>query len=210
MRPLILIGGGGHCKSVIEVAESAGFSIKGVLDVEQNVGKSVLNYPILGTDANISDYIDECDFVITVGFIKSPNKRIELYNKVKSLGGHLPTIIAKTAYVSQYSSIGEGTVIHHYAFINASVQVGRACIINTMCNLGHDVSVGDYCHISTGVMACGDCNIGDGVFIGSQSVLVNGISIADNCVIGSGSNVTKTIVRPGLYYGNPATLRCGD
>lgn len=30
MKPLILIGGGGHCQSVIEVAESSGRIIQGI------------------------------------------------------------------------------------------------------------------------------------------------------------------------------------
>ena len=53
MKNLILIGGGGHCKSVMDAAESAGYSIFGVLDVAENVGKEVLSTKIIGTDENI-------------------------------------------------------------------------------------------------------------------------------------------------------------
>lgn len=49
-RPLILVGGGGHCKSVIEAAESAGCIIKGILDIPSQVGEKVLGYTIIGTD----------------------------------------------------------------------------------------------------------------------------------------------------------------
>ena len=49
-RPLILVGGGGHCKSVIEAAESAGCFIKGILDIPSQVGEEVLGYTIIGTD----------------------------------------------------------------------------------------------------------------------------------------------------------------
>lgn len=70
-RPLILIGGGGHCKSVIEVAESAGYEIKGILDMPDEVGKEVLpGHKVIGTDDDIPQYVEECDFIITVGFIK--------------------------------------------------------------------------------------------------------------------------------------------
>ena len=41
-KNLILIGGGGHCKSVIDVAESAGYKILGIIDMPEEVGKSVL------------------------------------------------------------------------------------------------------------------------------------------------------------------------
>ena len=53
IKKLILVGGGGHCKSVIDVAESAGFNIIGILDTSDNVGKKVLNYKIIGTDIDI-------------------------------------------------------------------------------------------------------------------------------------------------------------
>ena len=43
MRPLILVGGGGHCKSVIDACESVSFSIKGILlDTSENIGKDVI------------------------------------------------------------------------------------------------------------------------------------------------------------------------
>ena len=84
-HPLILIGGGGHCKSVIEVAESAGYEIKGILDMPDEVGKEVLpGHKVIGTDDEIPQYVEECDFIITVGFIKNPALRIKLYNKVKA------------------------------------------------------------------------------------------------------------------------------
>ena len=125
MKPLILIGGGGHCKSVIEAAESAGYSILGVLDMPEDVGKEILSTKVIGTDDDISSYVDKAEFVITVGFIKNPAIRIKLYNKVKEAGGKLATIIANTAYVSQYATIGEGTVVMHHAFINAGAKVGN-------------------------------------------------------------------------------------
>ncbi len=53
MKPLILVGGGGHCKSVIDVAESMGHSILGILDLPENVGHSMLGYLVLGTDDDI-------------------------------------------------------------------------------------------------------------------------------------------------------------
>ena len=83
MQSLILVGGGGHCKSVIDVAESAGYNILGILDMPEDVGKKVLDYKVIGTDDDIPQYVDKAEFVITVGFIKNPTTRIKLYNKVK-------------------------------------------------------------------------------------------------------------------------------
>ena len=61
-KPLIFIGGGGHCKSVIEVAESAGYSILGILDMPENVGNEVLpDHRVIGTDDDISTYVDKAE-----------------------------------------------------------------------------------------------------------------------------------------------------
>lgn len=208
MKSLILIGGGGHCKSVIEVAESAGYEIKGILDMPDEVGKEVLpGHKVIGTDDEIPQYVEECDFIITVGFIKNPALRIKLYNKVKAAGGRLATIIASTAHVSKYAELGEGTVIMHHAFVNAGAKIGDNCIINTFVNIEHDAEVGNQCHISTGTMVNGECKIGENCFIGSQSVCANCIEIASDIIVGAGSVVRKSICVKGIYAGNPAILK---
>lgn len=207
MKPLILIGGGGHCKSVIEAAESAGYQILGVLDMPEDVGKDILSTKVIGTDDDIPSYVDNAEFVITVGFIKNPAIRIKLYNRVKEAGGKLATIVANTAHVSKYATIGEGTVVMHHAFVNAGAKVGNNVILNTFTNVEHDAVIGDQCHISTGTMVNGDCKVGANCFIGSQSVLANGIMIGDDIIVGAGSLVRKSISVKGIYSGNPAILK---
>lgn len=205
-KNLILVGGGGHCKSVIDVAESAGYNILGILDMPENIGKQVLDYKVIGTDEDIPQYVDKAEFIITVGFIKNPTIRIRIYNQIKEVGGKLATIVASTARVSHYATLEEGAVIMHHAFVNAGAQIAANCIINTFCNIEHDVQIGAQCHISTGTMVNGDCKIGQRVFIGSQSVLANGIVISDDIIVGAGSFVHKSIREKGIYSGNPATL----
>lgn len=203
MKKIILIGGGGHCKSVIDAAESSGFSVKGILDIPELVGKFVLGKPILGTDDDIPQYIDEYLFVITVGFIKNPDLRVKLYNKTKNLGGEFASIIASSAYVSKYATIGEGTVILHQAVVNADAIIHENCIINTSANIEHESEIGAHSHISTGVMINGECKIGNSVFVGSQSVMAQCVSVVDEVIIGAGTFVRKDILVPGVYVGNP-------
>ena len=190
-KPLILLGGGGHCKSVIDVAESAGYAILGVLDKPELVGTPVLDYRVIGTDDDMSQYVDKAEFVITVGQIKSSALRHKLAQMVKDAGGKLATIIASDAYVSKYATIGEGTVVMHKAVVNAGAKIGANCIINTMANIEHDVQVGDFCHVSTGVMANGDVKIGDDSFIGSGSVIHQCVAIEAKSIIPAGSIVRK-------------------
>ena len=207
MKPLILVGGGGHCKSVMEAAESAGYSILGVLDMPENVGKSVLSTKVIGTDDDIPAYVDKAEFVITVGFIKNPSTRIKIYNKIKEAGGKLATVVASTAYVSKYATLGEGSVVLHHAFVNADAKVGCNVILNTATNIEHDAVIGNHCHISTGTMVNGECRVGERCFIGSQSVLANCITVGDDIIVGAGSVVRKSITEKGIYAGNPAVLK---
>lgn len=207
VNKIVLVGGGGHCKSVIEVAESAGYTIVGILDLPEYIGSSVLGYPVIGTDDNIVEYVDKTLFLVTVGHIKDAGLRISLYERIQALGGHFATLIASTAHVSRFASIGVGSVIMHHAMVNADAHIGNGCIINTFANIEHDAIIGDFCHISTGAMVNGNCKVGQGVFLGSQSVMVNGVAIADSSVIAAGSVVRKNIVKKGIYSGNPALLK---
>ena len=202
-KPLILIGGGGHCKSVIEVAESAGYSILGIFDRPEEVGKKVLDYEVIGVDDDIPKYVDKAEFIITVGFIKNPALRIKLYNKVLEAGGKLATLIASTAHVSKYARLGIGTVVMHQAVINAGAVIGDNVIINTFANIEHDAIIGDQCHVSTGAIINGDVKVAASTFVGSQSVINQGV-IFSGGVIGSLSVVNKNTTRRGIYAGCPA------
>lgn len=211
MKPLILIGGGGHCKSVIEAAESSGqWKIAGILDTADKVGTTVLGYPVIGTDNDIPALAaaqPDTRFIITVGHIKTAEIRRRIAARVMAAEGEFATIVASTAHVSRHAVLGAGTVVLHGAMVNAGATIGEGCIINTLANIEHDATVGDYCHISTGAMVNGDCRIAPGVFLGSQSVLLNGISIsAPDSIIAAGSFVRKTLKEPGIYAGNPAIL----
>ena len=206
-KNLILVEGGGHCKSVIEVAESCGYNILGILDHPSELGKEILGYKVIGNDDDMAQYVDKAQFIVTVGSIKDPSLRKRLHDQIRAIGGSLATIIASTAYVSKRAAIGEGTVVMHFAMVNADAKIGTGCIINTHSNIEHDAVVGDYCHISTGAMVNGGCIVGNDVFLGSQSVMANGTSICDGCVIGAGSLVRKSFRVKGIYSGNPAILK---
>lgn len=192
---------------MIDVAESAGYTILGILDRQEEVGKKVLGYEVIGTDDDMAKYAGQAEFIVTVGQIKSPDVRVRLHRMLSEAGCRLATIIASTAHASKHATIGEGTVVMHQAVVNADARIGKGCIINTFANVEHDAVIGDYCHISTGTMVNGECMVGNHCFIGSQSVLANCISVGDDIVVGAGSFVRKNIVEKGIYSGNPAILK---
>ena len=105
MKPLILVGGGGHCKSVIDVIGDQR-EILGILDKPEYVGKTILGVPIVGSDNDIPTYVDKAEYMITVGFIKDSGLRVRLYDKVLNAGGEFSTIVATTAHISKYAEMG--------------------------------------------------------------------------------------------------------
>lgn len=172
MKPgLILIGGGGHCASCIDVIEQEGkFEIAGIVD--NNIAEqALLGYSILGGDDSLVQLRASCDYVlVTVGQIKSPSVRIRLYDHAKLLGFRFPTVISPRAYVSRHASIGEGTIIMHDALINSRAAVGNNCIINSKALVEHDAQVEDHCHVSTSATINGGCIVRKGSFVGSNAV----------------------------------------
>ena len=194
-KKIILIGGGGHCKSCIDVIEQQGkYQIDGIVDLPEKRNQSVLGYPVLGSDDDLLELIKSYPYVlITIGQIKSPNRRIELFNILKGIGAKFPVIQSQLAYVSPHASIGEGTIIMHHALINAGARVGRNCIINTKALVEHDAVIEDHCHISTGSVVNGGVKIGSGSFFGSNAVCKEYIEIGENAVIGCGAIIVKNI-----------------
>lgn len=203
---LILVGGGGHCKSVIDVAENAGWTILGILDNPENVGKKVLGYNIIGSDDCIIDFVDKAYFLVAVGQVKDCSIRKKIHEKIQAAEGKLATVIASDAHVSRNAKIGKGSIVMHKAVVNASAEIGMGCILNTLANVEHDSVIGDFCHISTGAMINGNCSVGYETFVGSGAVIVHGISIPARCVVAAGALVRKNIEVSGIYAGNPAVM----
>lgn len=184
---IVLIGGGGHCVSIIDIIENDNkFNILGILD--SNIKKNnLLGYKILGGDNLIPQLVNENTyFLITIGQIKKYTTRKNIAKILKENNARLATIISSLAYVSRHAHIEEGTVIMNHAVVNAKSRVGKNCIINTKSNIEHGVKIGDFCHISTCAVINGESSVGKGSFIGSNATISNGISIKDNSIISAG------------------------
>jgi sugar O-acyltransferase (sialic acid O-acetyltransferase NeuD family) len=206
---LILIGGGGHCKSCIDVIQAEGrFDIAGIVESPGYqlpvAGYQLLGYPVIGTDDDLPELVREYKHaLITVGQIQHAEIRIRLFNQILGLGGVFPVILSPNAYVSRTAIIGAGTIVMHHAVVNTEAVIGLNCILNTGSLVEHEASVGDYCHISTCAILNGQCRVGSRTFIGSRSVLSNNIEIADDILVSAGSVVLRSLDQPGTYIGNP-------
>ena len=116
--------------------------------------------------------------------------------------------------------VGEGTFIGPFVEIQRSVHIGARCRIQSHSFICELVTIGDDCVIAHGVMFINDLfahggpargdkslwrstRVGNRVSIGSNATILP-VSICDGVVIGAGSVVTRDIVAPGVYAGNPA------
>jgi len=176
---IVLIGGGGHCHSVIDVIEQENkYEIIGIVDIKENIGKKVLSYEVIACDDDLETIFQTCkNAIITVGQIESNKIRIDIYNKLKQIGFNLPVIISPFAYVSKYSNIKEGTVIMHHVLVNANSKIGKNCIINTKALIEHDSVIEDNCHISTASVVNGEVTVKENSFFGSNATSKQAIEI---------------------------------
>jgi len=195
MTPLILVGGGGHCRSCIDVIESTqSYEIVGIVEQIGTEGSPVLGYPIIGTDVALDDLVRNCSVaLITVGQIKTPELRRSLFQLVQGHGGTFPVVASPHAYVSGRAKVGAGTIVMHGATINVGARVGLNCIVNSHALVEHDVNIGSHTHISTGARVNGGVSIGEGTFLGSGAVVNQGITIGNNCIIMSGAVIRSDV-----------------
>lgn len=195
MTPLLLIGGGGHCRSCIDVIENTGcFEIVGIVDPIQSSAASYLGYPWLGNDDELPSLLKQSRTVmITVGQVKSPTTRMTLFERLSTLGAEFPVIVSPRAYVSRHATLAPGTMVMHDAVINAGARTGENCIVNTLALIEHDASIGAHCHLSTAARLNGDAHVGAGSFIGSGAVVHHGVSIGDDCIVAAGAVVAKNL-----------------
>ena len=188
-KKLILIGGGGHCKSCIDVIEQSElFEIVGILDKSEFIGQKVLGYDIIGSDEKIEELVKAgYEFLITVGQIRSSQNRKKIFKKLQTSNASLATIISPRAYVSKHAFIEKGSVVMHDALVNANVRIGRNCIINTKALLEHDVVVEDHCHISTAAVLNGGMVVKEGTFFGSNAVSKENVKTVNDDFVKAGS-----------------------
>lgn len=179
-EPILLIGAGGHCHSIIDLLEKQGaYHILGLVDVKEKIGTQVMGYPVLGCDSDLPELRKHCqNAVITVGQINDNRLRCELYNLAKKLNYVMPVIISPLAYVSPHANLQEGSVVLHHALVNANASIGVNCIINSKALIEHDAIIGNNCHISTACVVNGAARVDDNSFLGSGSVVIQGACIS--------------------------------
>ncbi len=207
MKKIIIIGCGGHARSVIDSIESANeYEIAGFVDIIKSDKTCYRNYKVIGTDDDYKDLFDSgiryaC---MGIGYLGKNSLRENLHNKLVSIGFDFPVIVDKTAAIASDAVIGEGSFIGKNSVVNSKAHIGKMTIINSGSIIEHDCVIDDYTHIAIGAALCGEAHIGRSCMIGSNATILQTLSITDNVIVGAGSVVTRNITNPGTYIGIPA------
>ncbi len=208
-KKLVLVGGGGHCKSVIDsLSEKNEYSEIVITDYSLPEGTIVNGCKVVGNDDCLPDLKNNgFDYAfITMGSVGKPNVRASLVEEIEKLGFLSPIIIDSTAVIADDVHIGHGTFIGKNATINTGVSIGSHCIINTGCIIEHESVIGDKCHIATGAILCGGVHVGNDSFVGAGSTVIQGHMIGENATIGAETVVTKDIPAWTTAVGIPAKV----
>lgn len=196
MSKLVLLGGGGHSKSVLDVALRMNvFEEIVITDPDVPKGTKILGCIVAGTDDCLNQlYQAGFDYAfVTVGSIQINPLREKLAGKAAQIGFKFPVVRDPSAIVADSASIGEGSFIGKNVVINAETKIGKHCIINTGAIIEHECSVGDFSHVSVGTTLCGEVIVGKNCLIGSRSTVIQCLTIGNECVIGAGAVVNRNL-----------------
>lgn len=204
MNGIVLIGGGGHCASVLDSLKSNNiFGRIEVADLPESIGKEISGIEIKYTDDDLQYLYDSGieNAFITLGSLTDTCIRRKLCEKAKEIGFKFPNVIDNTAVVSESSSLGNGIFVGKSAVINVNSKIGDNVIINTGAIIEHDSHIGDFSHIAVGAVLCGNVNVGTDTFIGANSTVIQNITIGNNCVVGAGCTVRHTLKSTDRFVG---------
>ena len=204
---IIIIGGGGHGRVLIDLINVSGlYKIVGIVDAQLVKGEKVSGYFILGNDAILPELYAQGikNACIGLGWIKDNHSRVSLYNKVPQIGFAIPALIHPSAIVAQDITIAPGVQIMAGVIVQTGTQIKEDTIINTGARVDHDCVVGKHVHIAPGVTISGGCIIEDGAFIGVGATVIQGVRIGKDALIAAGAVVISDVPDGAFVKGIPA------
>lgn len=196
---IIVYGGGGHGKSVIDLLRSLGrYTIHGVIDDGIPPGESILGLPVLGGSGVLSNLIQHGirQAVNAVGGIGDLQSRLLVFQHLKDAGFTCPSIVHPSAVVEPSAHLAEGVQVFPQAYVGSDARLGFGVIINTGAIISHDCQIDDYANLSPAAVLAGGVRIGRMVLVGMGATINLGVQIGEAARIGNGATV-KADVPPG-------------
>lgn len=194
-KPVVILGGGGHARVVIDALRCAGHLIAGVIDPKPEVAKSLPSgIAWLGKDLSQARAAD-VHLVIGVGSVDvgAKNLRPILFTEAKAGGFQVLSFRHPSAIVAGDVALGEGSQVMAGAILQTGVRTGVNCIVNSGASLDHDCRLGDHVHIAPGAVLSGEVEVGDGCHLGTGAIVIQCIRIGAEAMVGAGAVVTRDV-----------------
>lgn len=200
-RPVIVIGGGGHGRVVIEALLRSGIEILGVVDPNPEVAARLpSSIRWLGDDDVLRAYPpDRCTLANGVGSV-GDTRRLDVFAALKIVGYDFLALQHPTAVIAGDAVVEEGSQVMAGAILQPGVRIGVNTIVNTRAAVDHDCRIGEHAHIAPGAVLCGDVEVGDQSHIGAAAVVIQGIRIGKRCMIGAGAVIRRDIADNTIVY----------
>jgi sugar O-acyltransferase (sialic acid O-acetyltransferase NeuD family) len=183
---LLIVGAGGHGRSVAEAVLAAGdYDLAGFVDDAAPGLTSVWGFAVLGTTADVGRYRVHADHAIVA--VGNNAVRESLCNRLLEAGFELPTIVHPRAIVSPRAVIGHGCTIMAGAVVGTEARLGCGVIVNCGAVVDHDAQVHDYAHLAVNACMAGDSELGRSAWMQAGAALGYGVKVAAGVVLRPGT-----------------------
>jgi sugar O-acyltransferase (sialic acid O-acetyltransferase NeuD family) len=205
MKPIVILGCGGHGRVVADVARACGRSVTGFLDTHTKQGQFVGGLKILGGDACLDDatFVAAHEFVVAIA---DQQGRRRLVTLVEEKHGVLATLVHPSAVIAPDVRIGDGTVVMAGSVVNPGAVLGSFVIVNTGATVDHDCQLADGVHIAPGAHLAGAVTCGVDAFVGLGALVIQGRRIGARAVVGAGAVVIADVPDGVTVVGCPAAV----
>ncbi|WP_243224832.1 acetyltransferase [Microbacterium sp. CIAB417] len=202
MTDLILLGGGGHARSVLAALEQAGSGVLGYVAPEPG---SLGELPHLGDDSVLAEFGPERVALVNgLGSAGSTRARRELHERVISDGYTVVDVVHPRAFIDSGVPLGGGVHVLANAVVNVGAVLGDGALINTGAIIEHDCVIGAHAHVAPGAVLGGAVRVGAGAHVGLGSRVLQGVTIGSGSVIGAGAVVLSDVPDGVTVVGVPA------
>lgn len=206
-RPILVLGGGGHARVIIDALRHMRKRLLGIIDPNVPVGGEIYGLPVLGGDEIVADYDPrEIQLVNAVGSTGAPLRRRQLFEHFSARGYAFASVVHPAAVVAQDVIAGSGVQVMAGAVVQPGAVLGDNVLINTKASVDHGCRIGSHTHVAPGATICGDVTVGDGSLVGSGAVIIQGLRVGSGVIIGAGSVVVSDVADNAQVVGVPARV----
>jgi sugar O-acyltransferase (sialic acid O-acetyltransferase NeuD family) len=198
---MVVYGGGGHGKTLIELLRQMGsYQIAGIVDDGIPAGTTILGTPVLGGAEVLPGLYQQGVrlAVNAVGGIGNLAIRVQVFRRLAEAGFVCPAVVHPSAVLEASAELSPGVQVFAQAYVGSEARVGFGGIINTGAIVSHDCVLGDYVNISPGAILAGEVQVGSGALIGMGATVNLQVKIGAGARIGNGATVKADVPERGI------------